>query len=74
MSRAVYIARTGRPGPVVPDSAKNAQVEEIDWEPMKVKFVRSSVPYPNLYDKAFRGVADLSNNGKRSWALVGQGF
>jgi acetolactate synthase-1/2/3 large subunit len=73
VSRAFYIARTGRPGPVVLDFAKNAQVEEIDWEPMKVNFVRSYVPYPKLDEKAVREAAELINNAKKPLALVGQG-
>ena len=73
VSRAFYIARTGRPGPVVLDFAKNAQVEEIDWEPMKVNFIRSYVPYPKLDAEAVRQAAELINNAKKPLALVGQG-
>jgi len=73
VSRAFYIARTGRPGPVVLDFAKNAQVEEVDWEPKHVDFVRSYVPYPKLDDEAVRQAAELINNAKRPLALVGQG-
>ena len=73
VSRAFYIARTGRPGPVVLDFAKNAQVEEIDWEPSKVNFVRSYVPYPKLDAGAVRQAAELINNAKKPLALVGQG-
>jgi acetolactate synthase-1/2/3 large subunit len=73
VSRAFYIARTGRPGPVVLDFAKNAQVEEIDWEPMKVDFIRSYVPYPKLDPDAVSQAAELINNAKKPLALVGQG-
>ena len=73
VSRAFYIARTGRPGPVVLDFAKNAQTEEIDWEPQKVDFVRSYVPYPKLDEEAVRQAAELINNAKKPLALVGQG-
>ena len=73
VSRAFYIARTGRPGPVVLDFTKNAQVEEIDWEPKKVDFVRSYVPYPKLDHEAVRQAAELINNAKKPLALVGQG-
>ena len=73
VSRAFYIARTGRPGPVVLDFAKNAQVEEIDWEPIHVDFVRSYVPYPKLNQEAVRQAAELINNATKPLALVGQG-
>ena len=73
VSRAFYIARTGRPGPVVLDFTKNAQVEEIDWEPMKCDFIRSYVPYPKLDEEAVRKAAELINNAKKPLALVGQG-
>jgi acetolactate synthase-1/2/3 large subunit len=73
VSRAFYIARTGRPGPVVLDFSRNAQVEEIEWEPKKVDFIRSYVPYPKLDLNAMRQAAELINNAKRPLALVGQG-
>ncbi len=73
VSRAFYIARSGRPGPVVLDFARNAQVEEVEWEPVKVDFVRSYVPYPKLDESLVRQAADIINNAKRPLALVGQG-
>ena len=73
VSRAFYIARSGRPGPVVLDFAKNAQVEEIDWEPKKVDFIRSYVPYPKLNEETVRQAAELINHSKKPLALVGQG-
>ena len=73
VSRAFYIARTGRPGPVVLDFPKNAQTETIEWEPKKVDFVRSYVPYPKLNVDAVQAAADLINNAKGPLALVGQG-
>ena len=73
VSRAFYIARSGRPGPVVLDFPRNAQVEEIDWEPKKVDFVRSYVAYPKLDADKVREAADLINHARRPLALVGQG-
>ena len=73
VSRAFYIARTGRPGPVVLDFAKNAQVEKTEWHPAKVDFVRSYVPYPTLNQKAVEEAAALINSAKKPLALVGHG-
>ena len=73
VSRAFYIARSGRPGPVVLDFPKNAQTEMVDFEPQKVDFVRSYVAYPKLSDEAVREAAELINGAKKPLALVGQG-
>lgn len=73
VSRAFYIARSGRPGPVVLDFPKNAQVHTCEWIPQHVDFVRSYVPYPQLNDKAVVEAATLINNAKQPLALVGQG-
>ncbi len=73
VSRAFYIARSGRPGPVVLDFPKNAQTEEVDFLPCEVKFVRSYVAYPKLNDEAVKRAAELINGAKKPLALVGQG-
>ena len=73
VSRAFYIARSGRPGPVVLDFPKNAQTEMIEFEAKKVDFVRSYVAYPKLDAEAVEKAAQLINNSKRPLALVGQG-
>ena len=74
VSRAFYIARSGRPGPVVLDFTKNAQTERVDFKAEKVDFVRSYVPYPKLDDASVRAAADLINSAQRPLALVGQGI
>lgn len=73
VSRAFYIARSGRPGPVVLDFPKNAQVTTTAYEPQHVDFVRSYVAYPRLDEAAVKAAADIINASERPLALVGQG-
>ena len=73
VSRAFYIARSGRPGPVVLDFPKNAQVDMAEWKPAHVDFVRSYVPYPTPDEHAIAEAAALINAAERPLALVGQG-
>ena len=73
VSRAFYIARSGRPGPVVLDFPKNAQVGTAEWKPQNVNFVRSYVPYPKPDATALSNAAALINAAKKPLALVGQG-
>ncbi|HRN16142.1 MAG TPA: biosynthetic-type acetolactate synthase large subunit [Xylanibacter oryzae] len=73
VSRAFYIARSGRPGPVVLDFPKNAQVTSTEYETKHVDFVRSYVPYPKLDDIAVAKAAQIINGAKKPLALVGQG-
>ncbi len=74
VSRAFYIARTGRPGPVVLDFPKNAQEHTCEWNGAEhVDFVRSYVPYPQPSQQAIEQAAQLINEAKRPLALVGQG-
>ena len=73
VSRAFYIAKSGRPGPVVLDFAKNAQTGLVDYEPAKVDFIRSYRPVPVPTDNNIREAADLINKAERPLVLVGQG-
>ncbi len=73
VSRAFFIARSGRPGPVVLDFPKNAQTEMVEFEPQKVDFVRSYVSHPILDQEVLKKAAELINNAQKPLALVGQG-
>lgn len=73
VNRAFYIARSGRPGPVVLDFPKNAQVGKAKWMPGKTDNVRSYVPYPKIKDEAVKAAADLINAAHKPLALVGHG-
>lgn len=73
VSRAFYIARSGRPGPVVLDFPKNAQTHGCEWEPVKVDHIRSYNPYPKIDAEAVAQAAELINAAERPFALVGQG-
>lgn len=73
VSRAFYIARSGRPGPVVLDFPKNAQVHTCEWKPAHVDHIRSYNPYPAINQEAVAAAAELINNAERPFALVGQG-
>lgn len=73
LSRAFYIASTGRPGPVVIDFAKDAQVGLVDYEYKKVDYIRSYQPLPELDTNCIKAAAELINSAKKPFALVGQG-
>ncbi len=73
VSRAFYIARSGRPGPVVLDFTKNAQTELIDYKPAKINFIRSYDPAPALNKDSIKTAAKLINNSVKPFALLGQG-
>ena len=73
VARAFYIAKSGRPGPVVLDFTKNAQTETVDYEPMKVDFIRSYDPEPTIDEATIKKAAELINWSKKPFVLVGQG-
>lgn len=73
VSRAFYIARSGRPGPVVLDFAKDAQNELTEFEPEHIDYVRSYLAYPEPEPEKIRQAADMINDAASPLLLVGQG-
>lgn len=71
--RAFYIAGSGRPGPVVLDFAKNAQLERAEYVPGTIDFIRSYVPVPTTSKQSVLDAAALINAAKQPLVLVGQG-
>jgi len=75
VAKAFYIARTGRPGPVLVDITKNAQNEIIDAaEYKKCEGIRTYRPRPVLQHAQVDEAAQLINNAKKPYILAGQGI
>jgi len=73
VARAFYIARSGRPGPVVLDFAKNAQIQEVEFDYKPCTFIRSYIPIPEVQPSQIDAAVALINGAKKPFALVGQG-
>lgn len=73
VARAFYIASTGRPGPVVLDIAKDAQVGMLEWHYEKVGFIRSYNPVPDISDADLALAAETINASHRPMILAGHG-
>lgn len=73
VARAFYIASTGRPGPVVLDISKDAQVGRTVFEHKPVDFIRSYRPWPEINAGHVAEAAALIDAAERPFALVGQG-
>ena len=73
VSKAFYIASTGRPGPVVLDFTRTAQVGKLDYEDVMVDFIRSYDPDPETDPQYVAEAVALINSSKRPLVLVGQG-
>ena len=73
ISRAFYIAKSGRPGPVVIDFPKNIQQALTEYEPQHIDFIRSYNAYPQPDEEKTRLAAELINKSKKPIALVGHG-
>ena len=72
-AKAFYIAKTGRPGPVVIDITKNAQFGEVDYSYKKCEVIQSYVPRPKLQADQVQAAADLINSAERPFIVFGQG-
>lgn len=73
LARAFYIARSGRPGPVLVDITKDAQFAELDFAYEKCQEIRSYKPVPKLDLSQVKKAADLINAAQRPFILFGQG-
>ena len=73
VARAFYIASTGRPGPVVLDITKDAQVGLTDFDYKKCDYIRSYTPYPEISQADVERVADMINAAERPMILSGHG-
>ncbi|PSL47662.1 acetolactate synthase large subunit [Chitinophaga niastensis] len=73
MAKAFYIARSGRPGPVLVDITKNAQFGEFEYEYKKCEYIRSYRPVPELSNEAVAEAAALINGAKQPFILCGHG-
>lgn len=72
-AKAFYIAKSGRPGPVLVDITKNAQFDELDFVYEKCTGVRSYKPVPQPDAKAIAEAADIINSAKKPYIVWGQG-
>jgi acetolactate synthase-1/2/3 large subunit len=73
MAKAFYIARSGRPGPVVIDITKDAQFGQLEFEYRKCLQMRSYKPVPELNNNSIREASQLINNAKKPFMIFGQG-
>jgi acetolactate synthase-1/2/3 large subunit len=73
VSRAFYIASTGRPGPVVLDMTKDAQIGLVDYVFKKETHIRSYIPVPDMEIECIAEAAQLINASEKPLALVGHG-
>jgi len=73
LAKAFYIAKSGRPGPVLIDITKDAQFEEFDFSYEKCTGVRSYTANPKSDDRAIANAAELINGAKKPLIVWGQG-
>ncbi len=73
IARAFYIARSGRPGPVLLDITKDAQFDSFDYLYEPIKYIRSYKPIPTIDPLQIEAAARLINLAKKPLALIGQG-
>jgi len=73
IAKAFYIAKSGRPGPVLIDITKNAQFDKLDFEYEQCTGVRSYTPVPKPDITAIESAAALINKAKKPFIVWGQG-
>src|SRR6185312_11117391 len=74
LAKAFYLASSGRPGPVLIDITKNAQLQVFDFEEYeKCEHIRSYRPKPIVRKKYVEEAARLINEAKKPFVIFGQG-
>jgi len=73
IAKAFYIAKSGRPGPVLIDITKDAQFGELDFKYEKCTGIRSYIPIPKTKPEAVSAAAELINGAKKPLIVWGQG-
>ncbi len=73
-AKAFYIANSGRPGPVLIDITKDAQLEEFDFSYKKTESIRSYIPKPRINNSDLKDAATLINQAKKPFILAGHGI
>jgi len=72
-AKAFYIAKSGRPGPVLIDITKDAQFEEFDFSYKKCEKIRSYKAVPELKVEKVKEAAAIINSAKKPFIVWGQG-
>lgn len=74
LAKAFYIARSGRPGPVLIDISKNAQIQKFNYEGYtRCNHIRSYRPKPIVRKEYIEEAARLINQAKKPFVIFGQG-
>ena len=73
LAKAFYVAKSGRPGPVLIDITKDAQFESVEFEYESCQSVRSYVPDNPVNEEQIKKAAELINAAKKPYVLFGQG-
>ncbi|WMI69542.1 biosynthetic-type acetolactate synthase large subunit [Mangrovimonas sp. YM274] len=73
LAKAFYIAKSGRPGPVLIDITKDAQFAEFDFKYKKCTGIRSYTPIPKMDLEQVKAAAELINSAKKPMIVWGQG-
>jgi acetolactate synthase-1/2/3 large subunit len=73
IAKAFYIASTGRPGPVLVDITKDAQMEKLSFRYSKCNYMRSYNPHISLNIKAIESAAIMINHAEKPLILAGHG-
>ncbi len=74
IAKAFYIAKSGRPGPVLIDITKDAQIQKLDFKYRKCNYIRSYNPNIPLHIKAIESAAIMINHAERPLILAGHGI